>query len=46
MIAINSQSILAMGAMAFSVIIPLWAIWDEFFKRRPYISEVRQGVDY
>lgn len=46
MIPINSQGILCIGAIAFSVITPLWAIWDEFFKRRPYISEVRQGVDY
>ena len=46
MISINLQSISVIGVMIFSIVTPLWGLWDAIFKRQPYISEVRKGVEF
>jgi len=43
MIEINSMAIFSMCVIVFSVATPLWGIWDGFFKRKPYITDVVDG---
>ena len=36
----------AIFTIVFSIVTPLWGLWDVLFKRQPYISEVRKGVEF
>ena len=46
MIELTTTSVSSMGLIAVTVITPFALLWEAILKRKPYISEVRKGVEY
>jgi len=46
MIQTNPMMIFSVFTIVFMVVTPIWGLWAEFFKRKPYITNVRKDVPY
>ncbi len=46
MIELTTTSVYSMGLMVITFITPFALLWEAILKRKPYISEVKKGVEY